>query len=119
MNESAKQEIKSKLEEKSRQLTEELSRFAVKDKNVPDDWDTKFPQIEGANLEESANEVSQYATNLHVEFSLETQLRDVRRALERIDKGTYGACEACGKEIKEDRLLAAPETARCAACASS
>jgi RNA polymerase-binding transcription factor DksA len=39
-------------------------------------------------------------------------------ALDRIARGTYGACAACGEPIDEDRLDALPETARCMACAS-
>ena len=34
----------------------------------------------------------------------ERTLDDVDRALERLDDGTYGTCEACGEPIAEDRL---------------
>jgi DnaK suppressor protein len=44
-------------------------------------------------------------------------LNEVAAALERIGKGTYGLCEACGKEIPRTRLDAAPYAARCAGCA--
>ncbi len=36
---------------------------------------------------------------------------DIDQALQRIDEGTYGQCERCGKEIDERRLEAMP-TAR-------
>jgi RNA polymerase-binding transcription factor DksA len=40
-------------------------------------------------------------------------LREIDDALRKIDDGTYGACEACGKPIGEDRLAAIPWTRLC------
>jgi DnaK suppressor protein len=37
----------------------------------------------------------------------------VRAAIERLDDGTYGRCEVCGREIDDERLEARPETNRC------
>jgi DnaK suppressor protein len=38
------------------------------------------------------------------------------RALERIDTGTYGVCESCGKAIGKARLMAYPRATLCVAC---
>ena len=38
------------------------------------------------------------------------------RALCRIDAGTYGVCESCGKPIGKARLLAFPRAALCVEC---
>lgn len=40
----------------------------------------------------------------------------IKEALERIDNGTYGYCEACGAPISEKRLLARPVTTLCIDC---
>ncbi|MGQ9508171.1 MAG: RNA polymerase-binding protein DksA [Thermodesulfobacteriota bacterium] len=40
----------------------------------------------------------------------------VKEALERIDNGTFGICEACGKTISERRLMARPVTTLCIDC---
>ncbi len=40
----------------------------------------------------------------------------IRKALERIDAGTYGVCEMCGKPIPAGRLEALPYATRCVAC---
>jgi|SRR5687768_11984457 RNA polymerase-binding transcription factor DksA len=45
--------------------------------------------------------------------SLQTQLKEVERALGKIDAGSYGACEVCGREIAEPRLEAMPTTRFC------
>ena len=37
-------------------------------------------------------------------------------ALERLDNGTFGTCEQCGKPIPAERLKAMPYATRCVAC---
>ena len=39
--------------------------------------------------------------------------RDVARALDKLDAGTYGLCEACGEAISADRLEAMPAARYC------
>jgi RNA polymerase-binding transcription factor DksA len=39
---------------------------------------------------------------------LEGELADIQRALRRIEDGTYGTCEECGKPIGDERLEAKP-----------
>ncbi|MBW2057699.1 MAG: TraR/DksA C4-type zinc finger protein [Deltaproteobacteria bacterium] len=43
-------------------------------------------------------------------------LKNVDRALERLEEGTYGTCEECGKEIKEKRLQVLPFARYCVEC---
>lgn len=45
------------------------------------------------------------------------RLAEVAAALARLDRGTFGACEACGDPIPEVRLDARPYAATCVACA--
>ncbi|HEX2024315.1 MAG TPA: TraR/DksA C4-type zinc finger protein [Acidimicrobiales bacterium] len=45
--------------------------------------------------------------------SIEAELADVEHALRRLDEGTYGICEACGRPIDEDRLEALPAARFC------
>ncbi len=40
----------------------------------------------------------------------------VKEALDRIDNGTFGICESCGKSISEKRLMARPVTTLCIDC---
>jgi len=110
------QELQNKLQEKKSRLEAQLSSFATKDPNLKDDWDTKYPRVPGSNLEEAADEVEEYSTKLHLEFNLETQLKDVNAALEKIAKDTYGLCEQCGNPIAPERLQASPEARLCGNC---
>jgi DnaK suppressor protein len=45
--------------------------------------------------------------------SIAVTLADVERALEKLDDGTYGTCDACGEPIGEDRLEAIPWATLC------
>ncbi len=43
-------------------------------------------------------------------------LKKIEKAIEKIDNGTYGICELCGKEIPIERLEARPVTDLCIEC---
>jgi DnaK suppressor protein len=47
----------------------------------------------------------------------EQTLREIRAALARIDAGTFGECEECGRQIATERLEALPYARHCIACA--
>lgn len=51
--------------------------------------------------------------------SLQETLSDIDNALTKIDAGTYGQCEQCGKPIGEPRLEAMPAARLCITCASA
>ncbi|MEJ7582860.1 MAG: TraR/DksA C4-type zinc finger protein [Acidimicrobiales bacterium] len=44
---------------------------------------------------------------------------DVDDALARLQGGTYGTCEACGRPVPGERLAILPATRTCVTCASS
>jgi RNA polymerase-binding transcription factor DksA len=53
------------------------------------------------------------ATVLRGAFSA---LAEIEAALERMDRGTYGRCTTCQREIALERLEVLPHTPRCTAC---
>jgi RNA polymerase-binding transcription factor DksA len=44
---------------------------------------------------------------------INAELDDVERALQRLDDGNYGTCEACGGAIPDERLEVVPATRFC------
>ncbi len=54
--------------------------------------------------------------NLHIKERDNKLIMKIKKALERIDNGTYGVCEECGEEITEKRLKARPVTEVCINC---
>jgi len=51
--------------------------------------------------------------DLSILEQVESELGDVEHALRRLDEGTYGTCEVCGKVIPDERLEAMPATRLC------
>ncbi|MDJ0358017.1 TraR/DksA C4-type zinc finger protein [Paenarthrobacter sp. PH39-S1] len=47
----------------------------------------------------------------------ETQLAELLEAQARLERGTYGSCERCGKPIPPERLEVRPEARFCVSCA--
>lgn len=43
-------------------------------------------------------------------------IKKIKKALERIDKGTFGICEKCGEDISIKRLKARSVTTQCIEC---
>ena len=72
----------------------------------------------GSASDDNAQEISMYSTSLSVSKVLESDLKDIETALQLIEKGTYGICKYCKKDIGEKRLLARPASTSCVACKS-
>jgi RNA polymerase-binding protein DksA len=70
----------------------------------------------GDHLADDATEVFEKEKSVGLEMTLRDHLRHVEHALARIEEGTYGQCERCGKPIGKERLDALPETTLCIEC---
>jgi RNA polymerase-binding transcription factor DksA len=71
---------------------------------------------EGSLTQHPADLGSDVASRMEAEGlarTVELERRRIQDALERIDKGTYGRCEVCGREIDDERLEARPEVSTC------
>jgi DnaK suppressor protein len=43
-------------------------------------------------------------------------IKKIKKALDRIENGTFGICESCGEDISVNRLKARPVTTQCIDC---
>jgi len=50
--------------------------------------------------------------------SIAASIKDIDKAIEKAEAGTYGSCESCGNPIGEARLEALPASSLCIGCAS-
>ncbi len=100
-------EAKRRLEAQLVELEDRLSRIE-RDLAEPPDSDSSERAVQ---MEDDEALEGQAAV-------LSNDIASVRRALERIEDGTYGECARCGEPIAEGRLEARPEAALCIACAS-
>jgi RNA polymerase-binding protein DksA len=65
-------------------------------------------------------DVATVTLDREIDYTLEENeervLKAIDAALERIDKGTFGLCQTCGKPIDPERLEALPHTTQCIDC---
>jgi len=66
--------------------------------------------------EEAATEYSELEKRLVSLQRTREQLAEVEHALGKLEKGTYGLCDFCGKPIPSDRLEAVPQANLCLEC---
>ncbi len=115
MNQDFIKKMEQALLDMQHKLEDELGGIAHKVGRTAADFDAEFPNY-GDKEDENAAEVATFTDNLAVEQTLEDTLEDVKAALERIAKGTYGFCRYCNKEIDTRRLQARPESSSCVDC---
>lgn len=72
---------------------------------LDDDWEEQAADLADDEALEGVDDV------------LRAEIQQIRLALLRIERGTYGTCAVCGKEIGEKRLKARPIATRCIDCA--
>lgn len=72
----------------------------------------------GKRIGDGTIEAVSRLTEIGVGGSLESTLARTERALAKLDAGTYGDCDACGRPILPARLQAMPDSVLCLACAA-
>lgn len=110
MNKKDLEQFKKQLLAEKATLETEISGIGRKDTSNAGGWDATSGnlQIDPADENELADKLEELDDNQGIITNLETQLNDVKAALEKIEKGSYGNCEACGKPIEKERLVANP-----------
>ena len=99
--------FKEKLQLKKQHILGELHKIALQNK-ITGEFEPKYADISDDyddNLQERIN----FERDIYVEGSLEESLHKIEKALDRIEKGTYGLDINTGNEIPEDRLEILPE----------
>ncbi|MEM1132351.1 MAG: TraR/DksA C4-type zinc finger protein [Pseudomonadota bacterium] len=109
--------------------TAELARFRTEKAQLEAmlvELETRLGHI-GEDLAEPLNaDSSEQAVEMEDDAALQGQgalitreIASVKRALERIDNGSYAICVNCGNPINPKRLAVRPEAALCITCASN
>jgi RNA polymerase-binding protein DksA len=101
-------EIKALLEERLRELTERVEEI---DEDLHEHEEDDFGD---RAIETAGDEVLEELGSAGLR-----EIQQIRAALVRLDKGTYGVCTRCGQAVGERRLEAIPHAALCITCAES
>ena len=97
--------LSTRLEELLNQAEDTVTGMTTANENFPDPTDR-------AALESDRNFMLRIRDREH------KLIKKIKKALERIDNGTFGICETCGEEIAVKRLKARPVTSQCIECKS-
>ena len=73
----------------------------------------------GKRIGDGTSEAVSRLTDIGVGESLERGLERTERALAKLDEGTYGTCDACGRPISPGRLKAMPDGVLCLDCSAA
>jgi RNA polymerase-binding protein DksA len=102
--------IKELLLARKHELLERHSRISRKtrhrDEPLPQDFAEQAVELENQELLEA------------LDAEVAGELRQIQRALARIESGDYAYCTACGESIPPARLQAMPTTSLCVDCAT-
>lgn len=80
---------------------------------VTSDGDTFSESGADQHPADQGTETFELEKDLSIQSQLEASLADIDWAVKRLDDGTYGTCEACGKRIPKARLEAMPAARFC------
>lgn len=96
-------------------VTTELESVGVRDPNVPEDWvATPAEPADGeADTDLIADRNEDGAERQGELDALEIRYNNIRRALLKIEAGTFGNCEICGEPIESARLEVNPSARTC------
>jgi RNA polymerase-binding transcription factor len=89
------------LKEKLTEATEDVEREPTGDPSA------------GGHVADAGSEMFERSRDLSIVHDLDAQLADIEHAKARLDNGSYGTCEACGRPIGAARLAARPATRFC------
>lgn len=107
---------RQRLLEEEQRLERELEAFRPGSPLTPgadvDVWEHAVDN----HLADEGTELYEREKSLSLERSLRQTLEEVRRALEKLDTGTYGICDNCGRPIAPERLEALPHATLCLQC---
>ena len=105
-------ELRSHLEGELKRLTEERDQAHTT-------IDTSEARREGSPFgkrEEEATESFELEKRLALDKQLGDRIQKLERALHKLDEGTYGLCDICGRPIAPARLEALPDANLCMDC---
>ena len=109
------QSRKTQLLQEKKNLEKELKQVAKKSGHEKSGYTPRYIDI-GNKSDENIQEVATFSSTVSIEKNIETLLKEVNKALNKIEKNNYGVCEKCEKQISQKRLEAFPTAELCIEC---
>ncbi len=97
------------------EIQAEVDRMATEMRWLGGDQEDEAGSL-GNHLADDGSDVMEQERLSTISADLQDMLRQIDRALERLDDGSYGICQRCGQPINPERLEAFPYVAYCIDC---
>lgn len=117
MNQTQIEQLRQQLEERKTELLSDMSYMSQEMQSIGVDQDDENGSI-GNHIADDGSNVVEAERIVTVTEDFQYILAQVNAALERMNEGTYGICQRCGKPIGNERLEAFPYVAYCIECQS-
>ena len=104
------EEFKKQLLDEEQDLEKQLAIYKSEDSLLAVD------QNIANTFEDDVTDAEVHDRVVAIRTQLKRRRAEVREALAKIDNGTYGICDNCGKKISRDRLVAFPSARFCFEC---
>jgi RNA polymerase-binding protein DksA len=104
------QQLRDQLQAQARHLRREIEEQGAD----PDADEVAF--VDDAGFSDRSHSTEERSRLISVVKALRSTLRDVERAIAKMDADTYGRCERCGNVISAERLEALPWAVLCIDC---
>lgn len=111
----SKKQFQKALLERRETIETELAQLDGELKELGDEQGTEGGSL-GNHLAEDGSSMQEQERIIRVSGDMRAVLDQVNQAMQRIEDGTYGTCERCGKPINPERLEYFPYVAYCIDC---
>ncbi len=105
------------LKEIQKELTSKRMKLLGREERLESDIQHKEGALE-ADFEEQAVQQENDQVLDALDSITRAEINAIDAALDRMRRGTFGVCTACGKSIEHARIRAVPAADRCIACAA-
>lgn len=107
--------MRDDLLERKERIERELRSLEVAVQQLGADFDDEGGG-QSNHMAEGGAQATEQERNLTIAGDLRGMLNQINEALERMENGTFGICQRCGKPINPERLEAFPYVAYCIDC---
>jgi len=118
MDEKLITKLRAALEERRREIEGDVDFMAGELRSLGEEQGDENGGL-GNHLAEDGSSMTEAERLSTISEDMRSLLGQITGALQRMDDGTFGSCERCGKKINPERLEAFPYVAYCIDCQSA
>lgn len=119
MQEADKLFFRSLLMRERKELLKTLKKMDIHGTGIPSKDSSGELSSYDNHPAELGSQVFDFSHNLGLKINELYRIKEIDAALEKLEKGSYGICEFCGKQIARERLEVRPQARLCIDCENS